>query len=51
VLAITGYVLLDEWRKFADSTNNIDLYVVIAAAAIIIGYLYWTKRRARTDGE
>lgn len=51
VLAITGYVLLDEWRRIADTTENIDLYVVIAAVAIIIGYVYWTKRRTRTGGE
>lgn len=51
VLALAGYVLLDEWRRLADTTGNIDLYVVIAAVAIIIGYLYWTKRRAQKRGE
>lgn len=51
VLALAGYVLLDEWRRFADATDNIDLYVLIAALAIIAGYVYWNKRRARTRGE
>lgn len=45
VLAVAGYVLLDEWRRFADTTENIDLYAVIAALAIVLGYVYWTKRR------
>lgn len=47
VLALAGYVLLDEWRKFAETTENIDIYAVIAALAVIVGYLYWTKKRAR----
>ncbi len=51
VLALAGYLLLDGWRRFADTTEHIDLYVVIAALAVIVGYLYWTKRRARTDVE
>ncbi len=51
VLAVAGYVLLEEWRRFAETTENIDLYVVIAAAAVIIGYLYWNKRRRRADAD
>jgi len=51
VLALAGYVLLEEWRRFADTTENIDLYVVIAAAAIIVGYLYWNRRRLQARGD
>ncbi len=52
VLALAGYLLLDEWRRFADATENIDLIVVIAAIAVIVGYLYWTKkRRSQNAGE
>lgn len=51
VLAVAGYVLIDEWRRFADATENIDILVVIAAIAVIVGYLYWTKkRRTRKNG-
>jgi len=50
VLAVAGYFLIDEWRRIAETTDNIDLYVVIAALAIIFGYLYWNKRRAATRG-
>lgn len=50
VLAVAGYVLLEEWRRFADTTENIDLYVLIAALAIIVAYVYWGKRR-RADKE
>ncbi len=49
VLALAGYVLIDEWRRFAETTDNIDLYVLVAAIAIIIGYVYWSKRRRRAD--
>lgn len=51
VLALAGYVLLDEWRRIADTTENIDLYIAIVAIAIILGYVFWTKRRAHArDG-
>ena len=50
VLALAGYVLIDEWRRFAETTDNIDLYVLVAAIAIIMGYVYWSKRRRRADG-
>lgn len=49
VLALAGYVLIDEWRRFAETTDNIDLYVLVAAIAIIMGYVYWSKRRRRAD--
>lgn len=50
VLAVAGYLLLDEWRKFASATESIDLYVAISALAVIVGYLYWTKKRVRAEG-
>ncbi len=50
VLALAGYFLLDEWRKFAGATESIDLYVAISALAVIVVYLYWTKKRARAEG-
>lgn len=43
-LAIAGYQLLDEWRTFANTTENIDLYVVVVALVAIVGYVYWRKR-------
>lgn len=51
VLAAVGYVLMDEWRRIADTTSNIDLYVVVATLAIIVGYLYWNKKRAKARTE
>lgn len=50
VLALAGYVLIDEWRRFAETTDNIDLYVLVAAFVVIAGYVYWSKRRRRADG-
>ena len=51
VLASVGYVLMDEWRRIADTTANIDLYVVVATLAVIVGYLYWNKKRSRACTE
>lgn len=50
VLALAGYVLIDEWRRFAETTDNIDLYVLVAAIAIIAGYVYWNKWRQANRG-
>jgi len=47
VLVVAGFYLLQGWRVFAETTENVDLYVVIAAVAAIVGYVYWRKWRAR----
>ena len=47
VLVLAGYFLLQEWRLFAETTENVDLYVVVAAIAAVLGYVYWRKWRAR----
>jgi len=46
VLAVAGFLLLDRWIAVAETTSNIDLYIVVAAIAGIVGYVYWRKRRA-----
>ncbi|OGS41646.1 MAG: hypothetical protein A3K67_04700 [Euryarchaeota archaeon RBG_16_62_10] len=51
VLAVAGYLLLEEWRAFADTTENIDLYVVIVALAIVVGCVYWRKVKAGRAGK
>lgn len=51
VLVMAGYFLLQEWRVFAETTENVDLYVVVAAIAVIIGYIYWRKRRSKRSAE
>jgi len=43
VLVVAGFYLLDRWRLFAETTENVDLYVVLALLAVIIGYVYWRK--------
>ncbi len=45
VLAVAGFLLLDRWRSFAEATENVDLYVVAAAVAVVVGYVYWHKWR------
>ena len=47
VLVVAGFYLLQGWRVFAETTENVDLYVVIAALASVVGYMYWRKWRAR----
>lgn len=47
VLALAGYILLDEWRRLASTTESIDLYVAILAIAVVVGYVYWMKSRRR----
>jgi len=44
VLAIAGYVLLDEWRELATTAENVDLYAAIAALAVVFGYVFWKRR-------
>jgi len=48
VLAVAGYVLLDEWRELATTVENVDIYAAIAGLAVVIGYVYWKKRRDRS---
>lgn len=47
VLVVAGYLLLDAWIVFAETTENVDLYLVAAALAVVVGYVYWRKARAR----
>ncbi|MEK6810384.1 MAG: DedA family protein, partial [Candidatus Thermoplasmatota archaeon] len=47
VLVIAGFYLLDRWRLFAEATENVDLYVVLALLTGIIGYVYWRKLSLR----
>jgi membrane protein DedA with SNARE-associated domain len=48
VLVVAGYYLLDRWTLFAETTENVDLYVVVGVLAVLIGYVYWRKARLRT---
>lgn len=48
VLVVVGYFLLDRWIVFAETTENVDIYIVIAAIAIIAGYIYWRKTGIRS---
>jgi membrane protein DedA with SNARE-associated domain len=47
VLAVAGFLLLDRWIAVAETTSNIDLYIVVGAIAGIVGYVYWRKFRAK----
>jgi len=47
VLVVAGYLLLDAWIVFAETTENVDLYLVAAAITVVVGYVYWRKARAR----
>lgn len=49
-LAVSGFYLLDRWIVFAETTENVDIYVVLAVLGIIVGYVYWRKIRARRLG-
>ncbi len=44
VLAVAGFLLVDRWLAFADTVENIDLYVLVVALAAVVGYVYWRKR-------
>lgn len=45
VLVAAGFFLLDRWMTFAETTENVDLYVLLVATAAVVGYLYWRKGR------
>jgi membrane protein DedA with SNARE-associated domain len=47
VLVAAGYYLLDAWIVFAETTENVDLYIVVGALAAVVGYVYWRKARLR----
>lgn len=48
VLVVAGYYLVERWTLFAETTDNVDLYVLAAVFAVLIGYMAWRKTRART---
>ncbi len=48
VLVVGGMFLVERWTIFAETTENVDLIVVIVAIAGILGYIYWKKLRTRT---
>lgn len=50
VLVVAGYYLLERWTVFAETTENVDLYVVALAVVVLIGYVYWRKARLRAAG-
>jgi len=45
VLAVAGFFLVERWTLFAETTDNVDLYIVATAIAGILGYVYWRKNR------
>ncbi len=47
VLVVAGYYLLKEWEVVAQTTENVDLVVVLALIGGIAGYVYWRKWRAK----
>jgi len=47
VLVLAGFFLLERWIVFAETTENVDLYIVTAVVAGLVGYVYWRKLRAR----
>ncbi len=49
VLVVSGYLLLERWKVFAETTENVDLYVVVTVLAVLIGYVYWRKTRLRAS--
>ncbi|MEK6987345.1 MAG: DedA family protein [Candidatus Thermoplasmatota archaeon] len=50
VLVVAGYYLLERWTVFAETTENVDLYVVALAVVVLSGYVYWRKARLRAAG-
>lgn len=47
VLAVVGFVFLDRWIVFAETTESVDLYIFLVAFASVLGYVYWRKRGQR----
>jgi membrane protein DedA with SNARE-associated domain len=48
VLVVAGYYLVERWTLFAETTDNVDVYVLAAVFAVLIGYMAWRKTRAGT---
>jgi membrane protein DedA with SNARE-associated domain len=48
VLVVAGFYLVERWTLFAETTDNVDLYIVGALIAVIIGYIAWRHARRRT---
>ena len=46
ILAVAGFLLVDQWLAFAEATDYVDVYVLAAAFAVVVGYVYWRKWRA-----
>jgi len=49
VLVVAGYYLLERWTLFAEATDNVDIYVVLAVLAVLIAYIAWRKSRLRAS--
>ncbi|HKZ89282.1 MAG TPA: DedA family protein [Thermoplasmata archaeon] len=47
ILVVAGFYLVERWTAFAETTENVDLYVVAAALAALLAYVYWRKARTR----
>jgi membrane protein DedA with SNARE-associated domain len=48
ILVVAGFYLVERWTLFAETTDNVDLYIVGAVIAILVAYIAWRHARRRT---
>jgi membrane protein DedA with SNARE-associated domain len=48
VLVVSGFYLVERWTLFAETTDNVDLYIVGGVIAILVAYIAWRHARRRT---
>lgn len=48
VLVVAGFYLVERWTLFAETTDNVDVYIVGAVLAVLVAYIGWRHIRHRT---
>lgn len=48
VLVVSGFYLVERWTFIAETTDNVDLYIVGAVLGILVAYIAWRHTRHRT---